>query len=223
MKKISFLIILIYTVAITSAQIIEKVDLKQIEKDISQEESSFYYPDLMNRYKASDTTLTAEEYKYLFYGYVFQKEYIPYGSHDSLEVMNSYWGNDIIAPNFNKLFELSGLILEDFPFEFNAIKTRIISAIETKDSIESKIWYQKYDKLLGTIFSSGDGRSFKTAFLVTQTSEEYEIVNVLGFYPAGQSLVEEKGTYYDLIDVMDNEYGIESLYFDISIFFGKLF
>ncbi|MBU8893223.1 MAG: DUF4919 domain-containing protein [Bacteroidales bacterium] len=200
-----------------------KIDLKNIKKEISKKESGYYYPDLMAKYIANDTSLTLEDYKYLFYGFTFQPEYIPYGRHDSLEVMNSYWGNELISPNFKKLFELSGIILEDFPFDFRAIGTRVISAFEIGDSVISKIWYHKYDKLIRTILSSGDGKSYETAFLVTQTSEEYEIVHVLGFYPSGQSLVSNKGKNYDLIDLTENEFGLESLYFDIDIFFGKLF
>ena len=54
-------------------------DFKTIEAAIKDKNSPLFYSKLMERYKNNDTTLTNEEYRYLYYGYSFQTEYSPYG------------------------------------------------------------------------------------------------------------------------------------------------
>ena len=85
----------------------------------------------------------------------------------------------------------------------------------------SAIWFYKYDKLIRTIMSSGDGKTEKTAFIVVKVLDEYSILNALRLQFKRQALTSKKKKYYDLMNVAQNEYGIEKLYFDINLFFGK--
>ena len=43
----------------------EKPDYSQIEKDIADPQSNFYYPKLLQRYKGYDTTMTLQEKRYV--------------------------------------------------------------------------------------------------------------------------------------------------------------
>ena len=49
-------------------------DFVKIEAEIKNENSNFYYPKLFERYLKGDTTLTVEDYHYLYFGYSFQDE-----------------------------------------------------------------------------------------------------------------------------------------------------
>ncbi len=88
-----------------------------------------------------------------------------------------------------------------------------------KDS--SDVWFYKYDKLIRTIISTGDGKNEDTAFIVTKVSDEYSILNALGLQFTGQVLTANKNKYYDLMNVAKNDYGIDKLFFDINLFFVK--
>jgi dethiobiotin synthetase len=55
---------------------------KTIKKNIAKEDSNFFYKNLLQRYKNSDTTMTLEEKRHLYYGYVYHEDYSPYGSSD---------------------------------------------------------------------------------------------------------------------------------------------
>lgn len=69
--------------------------------------------------------------------------------------------------------------------------------------------------------SSGDGKTPKTAFIVAKITDEYSILNALRLKFKGQALISMKKKLYDLMNVAQNEYGIDKLYFDINLFFGK--
>ena len=84
MNKKSFLLLMLifFTCDMLLAQNteIKPVKFKKISKEIKKKKSPYYYPLLFQRYLELDTSLTAEEFKYLYYGFSFQAEYQPYGT-----------------------------------------------------------------------------------------------------------------------------------------------
>ncbi len=90
------------------------------------------------------------------------------------------------------------------------------------DELEkSLVFFNKYYMLIETILSSGDGLSPETAMVVLNTSDEYSVINAIGFQAEMQSLTRINGKNYDIIKLFENDYNIEELYFDIDLFFGK--
>ncbi|MDE7125005.1 MAG: DUF4919 domain-containing protein, partial [Muribaculaceae bacterium] len=57
---------------------IVRPDLETIKSETTDPTSSRYYPKLMQSYLSNDTTLTAEDFRFLYYGYLFQEDYEPY-------------------------------------------------------------------------------------------------------------------------------------------------
>ena len=74
----------------SSAQKVSKVDFDAIKGDIAEASSHFYYPALLMRHQAADTTLTMDELVHLYYGQAFVDTYSPYGENESefLKVYN---------------------------------------------------------------------------------------------------------------------------------------
>ncbi len=112
-------------------------------------------------------------------------------------------------------------ILTDFSFYIEHIHITGIAHDELGIKDSAAIWLYKYDKLIRTILASGDGKTPKTAFIVTKISDEYWILNAFGLKFTEQSLINKKKKYYDVIHLAENKYGISKLYFDINFFFGK--
>lgn len=52
-------------------------DNDRIKAEIENPQSKFFYPDLMARYQLGDTTLTVEDYHYLYYGFAYSPKYNP--------------------------------------------------------------------------------------------------------------------------------------------------
>jgi len=76
MKKFLFLILLIFQ-CISKAQDIKfiKPNYEEIKQEIKDTRYVYYYPKLMKKFDSADFTTTLEENRYLYYGFVFQKDY----------------------------------------------------------------------------------------------------------------------------------------------------
>jgi len=192
----------------------EKPNYDKIEKEISKENSEFYYPKLLKRYLDSDTTLTIQEKRYLYYGYSFQEAYSPYGHSsffDSIKVIlkeENYSEN-----NLTKVLKFSDSILIENPFNLNAINYQLyaLDKLGNKLQFDNKINQMRI--VIDALLSSGDGLKKKTAYYVIFTANEYDLLSILDFKFGGeQSLIE----HYDYLTVAKNSQKIKGLYFDVS-------
>ena len=75
MLRILFLMLLILPATGMAQQRVP--DNEEILAEIIDGESPHYYPHLMERYMAGDTTLTLDDYYYLYYGFVYDDNYRP--------------------------------------------------------------------------------------------------------------------------------------------------
>lgn len=66
-----------------TAQRVLTVDLIEINVTIKNPESPFYYENLLKRFQNFDTTLTKQDFHYLYYGNFFQPTYFPYYNNES--------------------------------------------------------------------------------------------------------------------------------------------
>lgn len=93
---------------------------------------------------------------------------------------------------------------------------------EAKDLLEiAKDKRAKADAILASILSTGNGETAETAFEVINIIEEYAVLEHFKLEKVSQSLVVGKNKTYDLLTVKTED-GIEkSIFFDISLFYGK--
>lgn len=90
MKKLFYILILACSVfAIQAANTkknasrkitVEKPDFARIERETMDPKSEFYYPKLIKIYNRNDTSMTQQQYRNLYLGYLFQEDYDPYRS-----------------------------------------------------------------------------------------------------------------------------------------------
>ena len=212
---------LLITLALTTLTVVsfgqktKLVDLKKIEKVANTET----YDQLFKRFLENDTTLTIEDYCILYYGEAYKSSYKPKARHDSIRVLNSYLSLDIDSIDFEKVLDYTKLILDEFPFNLDQIFITAITYNELGKEDLSVLWFYKYDKLLMSILNSGNGKSRKTAFIVTKVPDEYTVIDALGLIPKGQGLIRKGRKLYDALYLHENDFGINSLYFDINLFF----
>ena len=197
---------------------IKPIDLNEI-KSIANTDT---YNKLFDRFLTNDTTLSLDDYVIIYYGQAFIDNYKPNAIHDSVRALNMYLNTSRESVDFQKVLNLTKQILNDFPFNIEQIYITGIAYDKIGEHDLSKLWFYKYDKLIRTIMSSGDGKSEKTAMIVSKVTDEYSILNALGLSFTGQALTSKKKKYYDLMNVEQNDYGIDKLYFDINLFFGNL-
>ncbi|NJO91928.1 MAG: DUF4919 domain-containing protein [Chloroflexia bacterium] len=74
--KFLFSIFISYN-AIAQQTLLEKPEYDVIKSSIFDDSSPYFYPNLYNRYIEADTSLTINDFRYLYYGYTFQSKYVP--------------------------------------------------------------------------------------------------------------------------------------------------
>ena len=216
MKKFLFVIVsLTVSLALFSQNgQFEKPDYKKIKKEIKKRKSKFYYQKLMEKYLNSDTTMTLDEKRYLYYGYSFQTAYSPYGHSDYTDSLRAILQKENPSQGeLNEIVRFSDSLLIENPFDLKAINLQLYSYKELGKNKEFEKKLNQMRIIVDALLSSGDGLKKETAFYVIYPSQEYDLLDILGFKFGGkQSLIE----HYDYLTVENNSQEIKGLYFDVS-------
>lgn len=171
--------------------VVEKPDLEKIKKETLDPTSPFYFPKLMAKYTRNDTTMTNEEYRNFYLGYMFQEDYDPYrtspysGITDDMRLKATHTKEEI--DTIRKYAELS---LRDNPFDLRQMSFLVHVLKEKRKDMSAKIWEYRLEHLLGAIKSTGTGEDMENAWYVIYPAHEYDMVSLLGYnavdveYPA---------------------------------------
>jgi hypothetical protein len=192
---------------------IEKPNYKKIEKKIAKEGSEFFYPTLMERFNAGDTTLTLEQKRCFYYGFIYQDQYSPYGGSDysdSIRVILKKEELDI--SDYEQILVFSDSVLKVNPLDLTTLNYVLYCHDFLQDFYMVDQTMSKFKIIIDAIFSSGTGESQKDPYYVIYVDHEYVLLNILGYKVKGQSLV---GTC-DYMEVAKNKDNIKGLYFDVS-------
>lgn len=213
------LLFLVSSATAQEKQMPEVPDYKKIEKTIKDKESPWYYPKLMKRYQSNDTTLTAKDYHYLYYGYFFNDSYSAMGSassySDSIRALNNkkVW----LDEDKKNYLKFGKEMLKESPFQVGLL-IRVGSAYRVlKDEANAALYRKKCIAVLETIRATGDGLKCETGYHVLNVPDEYELLQYLG-YESGesQSLTPDQCDYLKL---KDNDDHLKGLYFDVKQLF----
>lgn len=200
---------------------IVKPDYKAIEAAVSDSASANYYPSLMARLVAGDSTINLEESRLLYYGFQFQPNYSPYRTSPFEKEMSQLINqSDHTNEELHQLVVLADSVLAGYPFDLRTISIKMYCHDKLNMPEEIAKLRVRGKVMLDAIFSSGDGKSEKTRFFVLYTGNEYSIINILGFEFGGQQSL-TKGMC-DVLTLKPNPSGFKSLYFDVSALFNSM-
>ncbi len=194
-------------------------DYKRIKKEINTKGSEFYYPELLRRFEAADTTLTVEQLHYFYYGTATRPDYSPYKT-SNYDALHKILEKE--TPEGKDWKEAAQVIDEQLKTDptnirFHLYKHIVYDNLYGPESEKTFDAYKQVVMLLSAVTSTGDGRSKETAFHVISVADEYGIMDTFGLSPKMQSLVEDKGQSYDVMELKENKYGLESMYFNITV------
>ena len=194
-------------------------DYKQIKKAVNSKGSEFYYPELLRRFEAADTTLTAEHMYYFYYGTATRPDYNPYQMSDYDAIHKALTKETPGKEDWENAAKSIDEQLKSDPtnIRFHLYKHIVYSNLYGPESEKTVGAYNQVVMLLSAVTSTGDGRSKETAYHVISVVDEYGILDVFGLSPKMQSLVEDKGQSYDVMELEENKYGLESMYFNITV------
>ena len=193
MKKLLLILICCMGMMLCHGQF-TRPDYNAIKKAISNPKSEFYYPKLLERYYAGDTTFTTKESHYLWE--------LPSVSDDDCR----------------ELIAMAQEVLKKNPFKVSAFRT-ILYCCDQLDSTELATkcsWMQRTFAI--AIIESGNGKEPSSAFYVNEVEHEYFLLSLFDLTPGGQSLQVINNERYDVLEVDENDYNIEKLYFNLKSF-----
>jgi hypothetical protein len=180
--------------------VVAKPDLEKIRTATLDPASPMYFPKLMAKYNRNDTTMTSDEYRNLYLGYMFQEDYDPYrtspysGVTDDLRLKTTHTKEEI--DTIRKYAELS---LRDNPFDLRQMSFLVHVLKEKRKDMSAKIWEYRLEHLLGAIKSTGTGESEADAWFVIYPMHEYDMVQLLGYEATDAQLTDNGFDYLTVI------------------------
>ncbi|UYW01910.1 DUF4919 domain-containing protein [Flavobacterium agricola] len=221
MIKFSAFIFALFTTNLLVAQseITTKPELKAIEIQVNAVNSPYYYPELLKRLAAYDSTLTNVDYQNIYYGSAYQKV-VPYQSKkiDTKQLAKVYAG-DFNKKNLEQpILKLNQAFLDD-PLDLRARNFLAYLYHVNGDVEKAKNESQAFHGLVGAILSSGDGLSCESGIHVLEVAHEYVLLNLF-------KMNSESQAYNGSCDVFTLEKGkfkTDALYFKINNQFESLF
>ncbi len=193
----------------------EKPDYENIEKITKDKNLDSFYPKLFNRYNNNDTSLNITDFTNLYYGYFFQEHNSPINFNDSIKAI--YSKNELTKSDRQQLIFYTKKQLEIEPYSL-AYLNRMENLYHDLGIIDtSNLCRFKLIMVAKTLVSTGDGKTDTTGIHVNSISDEYTLINLLGYdFDGKQSLTSNQCDY---LTIKQNDDGIEGMYFDVKQIF----
>jgi len=193
-------------------------DLEQIRREVNDPTSPFYYPKLMGRYQQNETVMNLNDYRHLYYGYLFQEDFNPYRHNEASSKNESlYYKNTHTRAELDSIISYAETALDDNPFDLSQMNF-MIYALRARGKVNrANIWQYRLNHLIQAIISSGTGVDADHAWYVINPRHEYDIVNFQNAVVKSQHYQEP---YFDLIEVekkgQRGKVTTETYYFNIK-------
>ncbi len=222
MKKIACLFLTLLLISGVTAQNrkFSPPDYKKISKVISRTGSPSAYSELSRRLSANDTTLTVSDYHHLYYGAALQPGFNPDVQHPLADSITRIMKKEgLNKTDYANIIKLGTRLLSEQPFELRMLDPLIYAYRMTGNNDMAARLEVRFGRIIETIFNSGDGLTKKTAFHVTSTRHEPDMLRALGFGYDGQKMRFEEA--FDYLKTAKNDFGIEGIWFKAGFIYRQ--
>ncbi len=177
----------------------EAPDFERIKAEVSDPKSQWYYPRLMQQYERNETVMTLDDYRHLYYGYLFQEDFNPYRHNEAVTRNEAlYYKNKHTRAELDSIITYARQAIDDNPFDLNQINFLIYALRERGKVNLANIWQYRLNHLLQAIVSSGTGTDKDHAWYVINPRHEYSIINFQNAVVKDQHYEEP---YFDCMEV----------------------
>ena len=167
------------------------------------------YESLLEKVKKGDRTVDFTELRLAFFE---SSNYNPYAP---MLTYRPLWGA-VAQNNYAEAIKIAQSVFEKNFIEVNANMVAHIAYRETGDTERAAFHRFMADGLLASIKSTKDGKTPETAFEVISVSEEYGLMRSMELRPIRQSLIQDKGHFFDALVVLDKTSQESTVYFNID-------
>ena len=217
MHRICFLIFTLLSVSLVYGQVNKpkEPNCNRNERLISNKGSQHYYPKLMKRYLNSDSSLTLKEKGLLYYGFVFQDEFKNDRNRLYKDSLRIFFSVDSLSDlDAGKIIQFTDSILIENPFNLRALNYRAFAFDHQGKKERSRGVIFRINVVLSAILNSGYGLSSDSPFYVIRESDEYAVIDAMGFLFAGKH--EKIDGKYDYLTISGSDKGVDGLYFLVT-------
>lgn len=184
MKKLLTLLLSFASFTFAYSQTLSNVNFDQIKADVAAS-GQWNYAKLSARLKSKDSTLTADDYKHLYYGQVFQPFYAAYDI-SANEAMKAVQQNNL--PEAERLTDAT---LAANPVNLEALYNKAFLLLKAGKRDEMVPYIKQFRGLLMAIMASGDGKTEATAMVVANVADEYQVMKAYKAKLVTQALVNQ--------------------------------
>ena len=180
--------------------------------------SPYYYTNLMLKYRLGNEPLTAMEYYYLYYGFIYQEAYKPFADNRALDDMLSIMSG--IDPERPTVGQLESLIergleaMEVDPFNPKMLNMLAYAYGCLDDPHREKLYFDHLNGILSAIEMSGTGLKEGDAWHILMFSHAYDLLASKG-YSYGENRIISRDAMFVPIAQRPKE-RIKGFYFDYS-------
>lgn len=180
--------------------------------------SPYYYTNLMMKYRIGTEEMTADEYFYLYYGYIYQEGYRPFTTNKALDDMFTILSN--MNPSNPTVGQLEALIesgtasMELDPFNPKVLNLMAYAYGALGDSHRESQYYNHLNGILRTIESSGTGLKEESPWHILMFSHAYDVVASKGYAYNESKIISRSVEYIPLVKKTHDK--IKGFYFDYS-------
>lgn len=195
-------------------------DYVEIEQAVTSLNSPYYYPVLFDRYIKGDTTLTADDYHHLYYGYVFQNTYRPLdpvpGETDLLNIIDT---KDILTEeDAHNILYFAGEVMQRDPFSLNNINFMTYAYGLLGDKERERISAARLQGVYDAIANSGTGEKEESPWHITSFSHVIDFMAMKGYDIQTRRVVSRSVEY---VIPRRSERKNKGFYFDFSRVYTK--
>lgn len=170
---------------------VQRPDLEAIRVATLDPQSKMYYPKLIKKFNLNDTIMTADEYRHLYLGYMFQEDYDPYRESPYSSITDAYRNKTShTKEEIDTIRKYAELTLMDNPFDLRQMSLLVHVLKERRKDMSAKIWEYRLEHLLGAIKSTGTGENEDNAWFVIYPAHEYDMVQLMGYHAVDAEFIE---------------------------------
>ncbi len=216
-----FVLAVFFLLAVFRLPLSAKVpDENDILSRILDTSSPQYYPSLMMRYMGGDTTLTDDDYHYLYYGYAYDPNYRPLevtpSSDRILEILAAVQQDAPTSEQAQSIVDAASEIMAVDPFSPKNINFMTYAYEALGDTVQARVNADRFAKIIRTIESSGSGLKESEPKHVLRTEHANDVLAARGLYIQSREVRTRSVEY---IRLREKDGNVKGYYFD----FGRMY
>lgn len=194
-----------------------------IKARIEDPASEYYYPNLRLRYEQADSTLTADDYHYLYYGYAYQPHYRPLETNPALDrFYEALVRLDVAVPaaaDLRAAIAAGTEALEADPFSPQVLNLLSYAYAQLGDTAQAAAYGRKMSCVLATIERSGDGLTEQTPWHILMYAHAVDLLAAKNIPVRESSIISRTVEYIPRVKKDDK--GVKGYYFDYGRIYWK--